>query len=81
MVAGGGLHDGGGGGVAVGGDEGEEGGEGEFVQGGVGAVAGVGAGGGRQDAGLFVVADGLGGQPVGAGQVDGPQPHAAPFDV
>ncbi|GAA2997792.1 hypothetical protein GCM10010483_48230 [Actinokineospora diospyrosa] len=66
--------------VAVAVAEGEEGAEGLRVQGCVAPVAGVGAVGWREDARVVVVADGLGGQAVFAGEVDGAQ-GAPPFEA
>jgi len=75
-----GAHDLDGGLVAVTEAKGEEGAQGLGMRRRVAPVAGVGTVGGRQDAGVVVVADGLGRQAVLTGQVDGSQ-RAPPFEV
>jgi hypothetical protein len=75
-----GPHDLDGGLVAVAEAKGEEGAKGLGMRAGVAPMTGIGAVGWREDAGVVVVADGLGGQPVLSGKVDGSQ-GAPPFEV
>jgi len=80
-----GAHDVGGGPVAVRRDERHERAQGSSVQRRVDSVAVPGAPRRRQDALLLVVADGLRGEPVLAGEVDRPQTSVAhlvtPFEA